>query len=279
MKIAMLYSRIRPEEKFLVQAFQKRGVELDLIDDRSLVFDLHDRERLTEYDLIFDRSLSQSRSLTILEILNSWGIRTINSAKVARICGDKILTSLALEQNQVQTPRVKIAFNEASALAAIETLGYPVVMKPAVGSWGRLISKINDRDAAEAILEHKTVLGSYQHSVFYIQEFFEKKGRDIRVFVVGSKVVAAIYRVSPHWITNTARGGKAENCPLTDEIRKISLAAGQAVGGGIVAIDLMETSAGLSVIEVNHTMEFKNSIETTGVDIPGHVADFVINNC
>jgi [lysine-biosynthesis-protein LysW]--L-2-aminoadipate ligase len=155
-------------------------------------------------------------------------------------------------------------------------MGYPVVLKPAVGSWGRLLSKVNDRDSAEAILEHKTVLGSYHHSIFYIQKYVEKKGKDIRSFVVGDKCIAAIYRTSPHWITNTARGGIASNCPVTDELNDISVRAAKAVGGGIVAIDIFETPQGLLVNEVNYTMEYKNSIVTTGVNIPGKMVEYIL---
>jgi [lysine-biosynthesis-protein LysW]--L-2-aminoadipate ligase len=169
-----------------------------------------------------------------------------------------------------------MAFTPESALAAMEELGYPCVIKPNTGSWGRLISKINDRDAAEAVLEHKQILGSYHHSIFYIQEYVEKKGRDIRSFVVGDRCIAAVYRYSPHWITNTARGGKTENCPITDELHDISVRAANAVGGGVVAIDVFETPAGLSVNEVNYTMEFRNSITVTGVNIPAKVVDYVL---
>ena len=151
-----------------------------------------------------------------------------------------------------------------------------MVLKPAVGSWGRLLSKINDRDAAEAILEHKETLGSYHHSIFYIQEYMEKHGRDIRSFVVGDETICAIYRTSPHWITNTARGGAATNCPVTAEVNEISVRAAKAVGGGVVAIDLFETPDGLMVNEVNYTMEFRNSIDTTGVNIPAKVVDYVV---
>jgi [lysine-biosynthesis-protein LysW]--L-2-aminoadipate ligase len=169
-----------------------------------------------------------------------------------------------------------VAHTPEAALQAIERLGYPVVLKPAVGSWGRLLSKINDRDAAEAILEHKETLGSYHHSIFYIQEYMEKHGRDIRSFVVGGETICAIYRTSPHWITNTARGGVASNCPVTAEVNEISVRAAKAVGGGVVAIDLFETPDGLMVNEVNYTMEFRNSIDTTGVNIPAKVVDYVV---
>jgi [lysine-biosynthesis-protein LysW]--L-2-aminoadipate ligase len=196
---------------------------------------------------------------------------------VVQICGDKLETSSALVRDGVPSPRIKIAFDPESALMAIEEMGYPVILKPVVGSWGRLLSKINDREAAETILEHKDVLGSYQHSIYYIQEYIDKPARDIRSFVVGDENIAAIYRYSGHWITNTARGGRAENCPITPEIAQLSLAAAKAVGGGVVAVDLLETQDGRLVVnEVNHTMEFRNSIDTTGVNIPAVVVDYVV---
>ncbi|HWE60896.1 MAG TPA: RimK family alpha-L-glutamate ligase, partial [Chloroflexota bacterium] len=172
--------------------------------------------------------------------------------------------------------RTQLAFTPESALRAIESLGYPCVLKPVVGSWGRLLARVNDRDAAEAILEHKDTLGSYQHGIFYIQEFVEKPGRDIRAFVVGDHTIAAIYRHSSHWITNTARGATTSNCPVTPELDRVCMAAARAVGGGLLAIDLVESPRGLLVIEVNATMEFRNSIAPTGVDIPAAIVAYTL---
>jgi len=277
MRVGMLLSRVRVEEKLLLEAFQAHGVEVELFDDREIVFDLHDPGPFAGLDVVLERSISHGRALASLEQLNAWGIPTVNSAAVANVCGNKFATSRSLIQHGVPTPRTMLAFTEDSALAAIETLGYPVVLKPAVGSWGRLISKINDREAAEAVLEHKQILGSYHHSVFYIQEYIDKPQRDIRTFVVGGETIAGIYRTSPHWITNTARGGQATNCPITPELDELSRAAAAAVGGGVVAIDVLERQSGeLLVNEVNYTMEFRNSIDTTGVDIPARVVDYVL---
>ena len=277
MRVGMLLSRVRVEEKLLLEAFQAHGVEVELFDDREIVFDLHDPGPFAGLDVVLERSISHGRALASLEQLNAWGIPTVNSAAVANVCGNKFATSRSLIQHGVPTPRTMLAFTEDSALAAIETLGYPVVLKPAVGSWGRLISKINDREAAEAVLEHKQILGSYHHSVFYIQEYIDKPQRDIRTFVVGGETIAGIYRTSPHWITNTARGGQATNCPITPELDELSRAAAAAVGGGVVAIDVLERQNGeLLVNEVNYTMEFRNSIDTTGVDIPARVVDYVL---
>lgn len=275
MKVGFLHSLIRKDEKFLIDEFRKRDkVELVMIDDRKLIFNLGQDQ--FDVDVVVERSINHSRALHALTLFESVGIPCVNPSKVALTCGDKLLTSKALSEHKVPQPPVSIAFTENSAIEAIENMGYPVVIKPAVGSWGRLLAKVNDRDAAEALLEHKAILGSYHHSIFYIQKYVEKQGRDIRSFVIGDQCVASIYRKSDHWITNTARGGEAINCAVTDEISEISLAAAKAVGGGVVAMDLFETEQGLQVNEVNYTMEFKNSIDTTGVNIPGIIADYVI---
>ncbi|MCX7046032.1 MAG: lysine biosynthesis protein LysX [Candidatus Sumerlaeota bacterium] len=276
MKVGVLCSVVRKEEKYLFDELDSRGVEYDKLDDREIAFDLGDG-KYRKYAAVLERSINHSRALHALMILNHDGVKTVNSYEVATVCGDKLYTSVRLFQNGVASPRVMVAFTEESALKCIEEMGYPVVLKPAVGSWGRLLSRINDRDAAEAILEHKAVLGSYHHSIFYIQEYIDKPKRDIRSFVVGGENICAIYRDSAHWITNTARGGVASNCPVTDEIRDLSLRAAQAVGGGVVAIDLLECPRrGLLVNEVNYTMEFKNSIHTTGVNIPKKIIDYFL---
>ncbi len=277
LKIAMLHSRVRVEEKLLIQAFERHNAPVDLIDDRKIIFDFQGNG-WGKYDVVLERCVNHSRALYALRILNDWGIPTVNTYEVAAICGNKLETTSALVRDNVPVPRSKIAFTPESALQAIEELGYPVVLKPAIGSWGRLLSKINDREAAETVLEHKQVLGTYQHSIFYIQEYIDKPARDIRSFVVGDETIAAIYRYSDHWITNTARGGHAENCPVTPDVDRLSRAAAKAVGGGVVAVDLLETADGnLLVNEVNYTMEFRNSIDTTGVDIPARVVDYVLN--
>ena len=275
MKVGFLHSILRVEEKLLIDEFRTRPVvELEKIDDRERFFDLHKND--FHFDVVIERCINHSRAVHALKIFNDFGIPTVNTFEVAEVCGSKFLTTQALIKTHVPTPKCYMAFTPESALAAMDELGYPCVIKPNTGSWGRLISKINDRDAAEAILEHKQILGSYHHSIFYIQEYVEKHGRDIRSFVVGDRCIAAVYRYSPHWITNTARGGKTDNCPITDEVHDLSVRAAKAVGGGVVAIDLFETPTGLSVNEVNYTMEFRNSITVTGVNIPAKVVDYVL---
>jgi [lysine-biosynthesis-protein LysW]--L-2-aminoadipate ligase len=274
MHVGVLLSRVRVEEKLLFAELDARGVNWSRIDDPDLIMRLDDP--LTSYDVILERSINHTRALHALRVFNDWGIPTVNTFDVAEVCGNKLLTSTALVREGVPTPRTIVAFTPESALRAIEELGYPAILKPPIGSWGRLLSKINDRDAAEAILEHKEVLGSFHHSTYYIQEYIQKPDRDIRAFVVGGDTICAIYRYSKHWITNTARGGISDNCPVTPELDRICQAAARAVGGGVVAIDLVELGDSYSVIEVNYTMEFRNSIAPTGVNIPGRIIDYVL---
>jgi len=272
-RLGLLFSRIRVEEKLLIEAAKKRGIEISLLDSREVIFDLDSR---FDIDVLLERDVSHARALYALSLFENTGVKTINAYRVALACGDKVATSKALRDAGVPTPDVKVAFTRESALAAIEDMGYPVVLKPVTGSWGRLLAKINDRDAAEAVLEHKDHLGSYYHKIFYVQEYLEKPGRDIRAFVIGDEVACAVYRSSSHWITNTSRGASATNCPLTPELKKVSLAAAQAMGGGVLAVDLIESDDGLVAHEVNYTVEFRNSIEPTGVDIPGRIIEYAL---
>ena len=287
-KVGVLCSRIRVEEKLLIQALQERNVSFQSIDSRDFALALgqgedsypdptKSLETLQECDVVLIRCLSHSRAYYLSRWLEGREIPTVSSHQAIATCGDKMLTSTALREADVPIPNTRIAFTRETALEAIEDMNYPVVLKPLFGSWGRLLARINDRCAAEAVLEHKTRLGDYTHGVFYIQEYVEKPGRDIRSFVVGDRTIAAIYRQSSHWITNTARGGEATKCPITTEVDSLSRAAARAVGGGVVAIDLLEDPDGrLLVNEVNHTPEFRNSIDTTGVDIPGEIIDHVL---
>jgi [lysine-biosynthesis-protein LysW]---L-2-aminoadipate ligase len=273
--VGVLLSRVRVEEKLLLEELERRGIATKVIDDRELVFALEKKPELG-VDVVLERCIQHSRALYALSVLETWGIPTVNTFEVADVCGNKLLTTMRLIRDGVPSPRTRLAFTPESALAAIEELGYPAVLKPLVGSWGRLISRVNDRDAAESILEHKDVLGTYIHSIYYIQEYVPKPGRDIRAFVVGDETIGAIYRYSEHWITNTARGGKATKCEVTPELNDLCIRAAKAVGGGVVAIDVLEAPEGLLVNEVNYTMEFRNSIDTTGVNIPGRVVDYAL---
>lgn len=286
MRVALLVTHIRAEEKLIIAAFNNREVNPDIILDRELNFNISQgADQLApsgipwrDYDVVFERCVSTSRGMYALAILNSWGIRTFNTYETAAICGDKLRTSLALTQHTIPQPHTRVAFTPDSAMQAIDDVEYPAVLKPITGSWGRLLARVHNRDSAEAIIEHRQTLGDYNHHTYYVQEYVDKPGRDIRAFVVGDRTIAAIYRSSNHWITNTAKGGQATNCPVTDDLNDICVRSAHAVGGGILAIDILEDAGGNFVVnEINHTMEFRNSSQPTGVDIAQEVIDYVIS--
>jgi len=273
-RVGFLYTRLRVEEKHLLDELEKHSdVEVVRISDSSSFFDIS--QLPAPVDVLFERSISYSRGLYISRIFEAHGVPVVNSSAVAERCGDKYVTSQILAQNGIPTPRVFMAFDEESALQSIEAMGYPCVLKPVVGSWGRLLAKVENRHVAESLIEHKATLG-VNHQVFYVQEYINKPGRDIRAFVIGDETICAIYRSSENWITNTARGGVATNCPVTEEIAELCQRAARAVGGGLLALDLFETENGLTINEINHTMEFRNSIATTGVNIPEKMIDYVL---
>ena len=274
--LGILHSTVREEEKLILNAAKKRGIKSQLVDIREEVF--NPTLYTANFDLALERSVSTVKGSYATKFIESLGITVINSSKIASICEDKFFTSLALQTAQVPTPKFALVFGIEQAKQACKQLGdFPVVLKPNLGSWGRLLAKINDVDSLEAVIEHKDVLGSPYQKTIYIQKYIDKPGRDIRVFIVDNKAICAIYRNSPHWITNTARGSVASNCPLTSELRSISTKASQAIGGGILAIDIFETKNGLSINEINHTMEFKNSEVPTQISISGAIVDYCIN--
>jgi [lysine-biosynthesis-protein LysW]--L-2-aminoadipate ligase len=274
MKLAVLISQVRLEEKLIFAAAERAGLELVKVFDKELVLDLCEPS-FPEADVVLDRSLVHSRAEYSLRYLSGLGIPTVNSYEATIVCDNKFLTTTILHEAGIPTLRTMIAYTPRAALQAIERLGYPVVLKPPVGSWGRLLAKINDREAAEAVLEHKEILGSYHHSIFYIQEYVPKPGGDIRAFVVGDRVIGASYRSSAHWITNVARGATTAPCLVTPELEHIALCAAQAVGGEILGVDLVETDEGLKVIEINTGAEFKGLIEATSVDVPEAIVEYV----
>jgi [lysine-biosynthesis-protein LysW]---L-2-aminoadipate ligase len=276
LQIGILYSRIRKDEKLLLSELRERDHDVTKIDVRKQTFDIGETpEAFENLDIVVDRCLATSRSLYATQFFEAYGIPVVNSHETADICADKVKNSLALEQAGVPTPATKVAFTKESAMDAIESFGYPCVLKPVVGSWGRLMAKIDSRDAAEAILEHKATLGHYEHKVFYVQEFVDKPGRDIRVLAIDGEPVAGMVRSSDHWITNAAKGAETDVFEPDEEAKELVQKASDAVGGGLLGVDLMETEDGYTIHEVNHTVEFKALDGAVETDIAGKVVDWL----
>jgi len=283
MKVGLLYSRIRRDEKLLLSELRDRDHEIKKIDVRKQQFSLSEPpEAFEDVDIAVDRCLATSRSLYATKFVEAYDVPVVNSAPTADVCSNKVKNSLALEQADIPTPATEVAFTKDAALEIVESFGYPCVLKPVVGSWGRLMAKIDSRSAAEAVLEHKETLGHYEHKVFYIQEFVDKPGRDIRVVAIDGEPIAAMSRSSDHWLTNAAKGAETATFELDDEARDLVARASEAVGGGLLGVDLMEIGVdddgnadGYTVHEVNHTVEFKALNEVTDVDVPARVVDWL----
>jgi len=297
MRVGLLYSRIRRDEKLLLNELRERDHEIAQVDVRKERFSISEPpESFADVDLLVDRCLATSRSLYVSKFAEAYDVPIVNGPETAAVCADKVKNSLALERAGIPTPNTEVAFTKDAALEIVEEFGYPCVVKPVVGSWGRLMAKLDTRDAAEAVLEHKETLGHYEHKVFYVQEFVDKPGRDIRVLATDGEPVAAMVRSSDHWLTNAAKGAETDRFELDDEALELVERASEAVGGGLLGIDLMEVGAarsdaqdangdsreqsdgepdGYTVHEVNHTVEFKALDDVVDVDVPARVVDWL----
>ena len=277
--LILLYDSIRWEEKALYEACRKKGVIIENVNCKNLAVNLNDKNSKYRGQVVLQRSVSYFKSVHSTAVLQGLGARVINPLHAAIMCGNKLYAHMELEKAGIRTPNAVAAFSDESAIEILDKIGYPAVIKPTVGSWGRLIALLRDKDAAKAVIEDREhMFPLYQ--VYYFEEFVKRPPRDIRAIVIGDKVVAAIYRYSGigEWKTNMALGGHAEMCPVTNELEDICLKASNALNGQIVGVDLMESnSEGLVVHEVNNTTEFKNTVRITGVDIPGLMIDYALD--
>ena len=276
--LSILYDTIRWEEKALFDAGKKKGADIKMVDCKNLFLNLDQTKE--NFGTVIQRCVSYYRSLHSTAALEGKGVNVINCLNTSIFAGNKLFTHMLLQKNGIPTPFSTVAFSEESALTALESQGYPMVLKPTVGSWGRLIALLKDRDSAEGIMESRERMYPI-YQVYYLEEFVQRPPRDIRAIMIGDKVVAAIYRYSgdSQWKTNMALGGRAEECKVTKELEDICVRAKTAVQGQIVGVDLMESKEkGLLVHEVNNTTEYKNTVRVTGVDIPALMIDYALQS-
>ena len=280
-EISLVYDRIRWEEKALIKAARNENVDLKLVDSKGVYIDTLKEPSKLKVDfgeVVIQRCISYFRGLHITATLESKGLYVINPFDVSLVCGNKLFTTLALVKAGVPVPKTLIAFTDEGAFKALKELGYPAVMKPVVGSWGRLVALVKDDDSARALIESRKETRNALLQIYYFQEYVERPPRDIRILTIGDEVVAASYRYSPSgdWRTNVARGGVSKPCPLTEEVRETALKASEAVGGGVLAVDCMESPDGLLVHEVNSTVEFRGLYSATGVDIARRIISYAV---
>ena len=275
MRLGVLVSFLRQEEKLILQAARARGMAVIPIFDRELILNVSAptaAESGIEIDVLLDRSVVHSRAGYTLFAMDRWGIPTLNSSQAVSICDDKARASMVLEAAGIPSPRTFVAYSEESALEACEHLGYPAVLKPVTGSWGRLIARVNGPEQARAIISQKSEHGSFHHEIYYVQEFIEKPGRDIRAYVIGGNVIAASYRTSEHWITNAARGAVSSRVPSPRKSKTSPcvLRRGRCPPGRCRP---HRNGRGLKVIEINTGGEFKGLMTTTDRDLAGEIVE------
>ena len=277
MKLAIIYTIVSPENKMIFDAAQKRGVELERIIDSEAILPITSNGH-KEFDAVLQRSVSYSRGLYLTYYYERTGSLVVNSFNSAKICGDKMLCSLELAKAGVPTPKTFVAFSPEATKKSAENLGFPLVMKPVMGSWARMVNRLNDSDALHAAVESKEEMGNPWQKIYYLQEHINKPGRDIRAYVIGNEVIGAMYRNATEqsgWVTNAGRGASTTVCPVTPELEELSLRAVSVADEGIYGVDLMETGSGLTVHEINHTAEFKGLYATTHLDVAGKIVEYL----
>ena len=280
-KICIVFDRLRTEEKLLQKKAEELGYETSMIDAKITSFDTDSKPENYDFgDVVLERCVSYYRGLHFTACLEFMDIPVINKFDVANTCGNKMITSMLLKKNNIPTPKTYFSFSAETALENFENIGYPLVIKPIIGSWGRSVMPIKDKDTAEAVIENRQVTDGPQDRIYYLQEMIDRPPRDIRVITVGDQAVSAMYRKSSGGFkTNIALGADPELCEITKEIEDLCEKTSKAVGGGILGIDLMEDKErGLVVHEVNNTVEFKGLVKVSEKNIPKEMIDYAVRN-
>ena len=279
-EVCIIYDKVRFEEKALYEKTQSKGIKSQIVDAKTITIGTDSKKKdFALGDIILQRTVSHYRGLYLTACLEFLDFKVINRFKVSEMCGNKLITSIVLAKNKIPTPKTQFAFSAESAQQTIRKTGFPLVLKPIVGSWGRGIFPLRDRETASMIVEMREEDDSPLSRIYYVQEMIDRPPRDIRCIVVGDQAVTAIYRYSAQaeWRTNVARGGKVELAPITKEVEDLALRAAKAVGGGILGVDMMEDkNRGLVVHEVNNTVEFHGAASVSKADIPGAIIDYAV---
>ncbi len=277
MRVALVYERLREEERQLLRAIEELGHEPIPLHLNSSFLPIDHGEEF-EADVALIRAISAAKAHASAVTLASLGVRVVNSPEVLATCGNKLTTTARLSEAGISTPKTAVAFSLEGALDAARSMGYPVVVKPVNGSWGRLVSLAQDEEELRTILEHREAIPSPYYRIHYIQEFIRKPGRDVRAYGTEEAFITAIYRVSDHWVTNTARGARAVPAEYREELADLVIRTARALGGGFLGVDIAEDEdRGLVVIEVNGVTEFKNAARVTGIDIARELVSYAVS--
>ncbi len=280
MKVSITFDRLRWEEKALSDAAESAGLEAALVDAKGLIFEVP-KKHPELGDVVLQRCISHYRSSMLTQTLEGIGLKVINSFAVAETCSNKLATSMALAKAGVPTPRTFLALTPEAAEGAAEKLGYPLVLKPFTGSWGRMVTVVRDRATLQSLIEYKEDLANPQEQhMYYMQEYVRRPPRDIRAIVAGESIIACVHRIAPpgEWRTNVARGAISKAFKPGAELRETILKAAEAVGGGVLGVDAMEPDSGYLVHEVNNTVEFRGAQSAVETDIAAQLIKFVAHS-
>ena len=279
-KVCIVFDRLRSEEKMLQKEASNLGHDALMLDAKITQINTDSKkEDFNLGDVVLERCVSYFRGLHFTASLEFLDIPVLNKFEVANICGNKMFMTLLLKKNNIPTPKTYFSFSSESAAENLEKVGFPLVIKPVIGSWGRGVMPIKDKDTMEAIFEIRDITDSPHDRIYYLQELINRPPRDIRVITVGDEPIAAMYRKSSGGFkTNIALGADPELCEITKEMEDLAVKASKAMGGGILGIDLMEDDKrGLVVHEVNNTVEFKGLARVAQRNIPKEMIEFALN--
>ena len=280
MELSIIYDKLRFEEKELYEKAKNKGITTNLVDAKPISFSTDiNQSDIIKGDIFLQRCLSHYRGLYITYCLEFLRRKVINKYDVNEICGNKLRTSLILAKSEIPSPKTYFTFSAESFKELTNKLGFPLVLKPLVGSWGRGVFPIRNEETVNIIMEMREENDSALSRIYYVQEMIKRPPRDIRCIVAGDQIITAIYRYSAvnEWRTNVARGGHTELAPITKELEDLVIKASNAVGGGILGVDVMEDkNKGFVIHEINSNVEFRGASLVSQVDIANSMIEYIL---
>jgi len=279
-KVCIVFDRLRTEEKMLQKEASNLGHDAVMLDAKITQVNTDSKREDYDFgDIVLERCVSYFRGLHFTASLEFMDMPVLNKFDVANVCGNKLFMTLLLKKNNIPTPKTYFSFSKEGAAENLEKVGYPLVIKPVIGSWGRGVMPIKDKDTMDAVFEIRDITDSPHDRIYYLQELIKRPPRDIRVITVGDEAIAAMYRKSSGGFkTNIALGADPELCEITKEMEDMAAKASKAMGGGILGVDMMEDEQrGLVVHEVNNTVEFKGLAKVAKRNIPKEMIEFALN--
>ncbi|MFX0138190.1 MAG: RimK family alpha-L-glutamate ligase [Candidatus Hodarchaeota archaeon] len=275
-----------PEVQILSNELEKRGYNIQFFIPSTIKVDINSQHNFFKQFETLEPRAALVRGfgaaatqkiffrLDILRAIEEYDVKLINSRESLEIASDKFLTSVFLEKYQIPTPRTMVCEDPRKALEAFGELGGDCVLKPLYGSKGIGITRLNDRSFAENVIYSLAQL----NQVFYLQEFVEHYNRDIRILVLGDKVIAGMYRVSDNWKTNIYAGAKAEPIELTNILKNLAIKAAKVTKTEIAGVDILESESGFTVLEVNSIPGFTALQKVTDINIAEEIINYFLEN-